>query len=423
MIALALSIAVFTLAGFAVSRLVGPMSWYLGGAGVAGAAVFVAGTMRMPITFTAPAVIAAAVLIAAMRMRHASWNRSLRDACRPVVPSLAMAVSAVALLFISAILPTTDYDGRAFWLMKAKAIAHERAIDGPFFQGLTTVNSRNEYPLLMPIDAALLMAGTSDLDERHTRWFYVFFAIAFALEVRRRFGEWFSPSIGAWSAAILLWLPQIATEPEGGVLSAYSDVALGAFAACAFFELIARESPLRFGLWLSFVTLTKSEGLPLAAVLFVVGVFVFRRRVVQALIPFGTAVAALLIWRSRVERSDELDFATLVFSVPQHFAQYVSSLNVYLLQTIARHDWGYFWLAVVAGAAVLLVRRQLRPVVLAAAVVFPMVLLYAAVFAVSGWEIEVLSDNLAPRTLTHLLGPGLYVLAAGVSLSTVKHGD
>jgi hypothetical protein len=421
---LVLSVLLFTVVGFALSRFIGPMSWYLGGTGAVGTVIFVAGVARIPITITAVSLLIIATAVALTAARNARPRRAWREDFTPAIPTLAMAIAAAALLFIAAITPTTDYDGRAFWLMKAKAIAHERAIDGPFFQGMTTVNSRNEYPLLLPIDAALLMGGAGELDERHTRWFYVFFAIAFALEVRRRFSTWFSPAIGAWSGAILLWLPQIAIDPEGGVLSAYSDVALGAFAACAFFELIDQKSPLRFGLWLAFVMLTKSEGLPLAAVLFAVGVFVFRRRIVTAVVPFAASFAALLIWRGRVERSDELDFARLVFTVPEHTTQYVRSLSVYVRQIITQHDWGFFWLAVVIAAIVLLLRRQLRPVLLCAAVVLPMVLLYAAVFSVSGWELAVLSDNLAPRTLTHLLGPGLYVLAAGVSLSGVKnHGD
>jgi hypothetical protein len=57
-----------------------------------------------------------------------------------------------------------------------------------------------------------------------------------------------------------------------------------------------------------FLTLTKSEGLPYGLVLLCAGVWVFRQRIVAALVPFTLGVATLLAWRSGVPPGDEEDF-------------------------------------------------------------------------------------------------------------------
>lgn len=83
-------------------------------------------------------------------------------------------------------------------------------------------------------------------------------------------------------------------------------------------------------------------------------------------------------------------------------------------QIVASHDWGFLWLSVALAAATLLVRRNWRPLTIASAVILPMVVLYAATFAVTTWDQTVLTGDLAPRVLTHLLGPAFFVLAAGL---------
>ncbi|HVR39629.1 MAG TPA: hypothetical protein VMU84_11080 [Thermoanaerobaculia bacterium] len=276
-------------------------------------------------------------------------------------------------------------------------------VDGPFFLGKAGSNPRNEYPLLVPIDAAVLMVSANDLDDRNVRWLYVMFAAAFAFELARRYG--------AWYGALLLVLPQIAIEGEGGLLSAYSDIPLGAFIACAFFELIDGESPLRFGMWTSFALLTKSEGLPLTMLLMLAGAFVFRRRVALAFTTYVPALITLLMWRARISLSDENDFATLIFALPEHLARFLASLGAMAGQFIAFRDWGLFWLVVLVAAILLARRREWRPLALAGFVIIPMMILYAAIFAVTDWDMRVLTGNLAPRLMTHLLGPAFVLLA------------
>src|SRR6185295_360351 len=110
------------------------------------------------------------------------------------------------------------------------------------------------------------------LDDRQLRWLYLGILAALALLVRERIATLVSPAVGAWCAALLVWIPQFAVETEGGALSAYNDIAIAAFAAGAFFELAEEvltrrggeaarslDREIRLGLWLAFLILTKSE--------------------------------------------------------------------------------------------------------------------------------------------------------------------
>lgn len=387
--------AFFPLVGTALSRLVRGAPVLLGGLGTAGLVIFVAGVWHVPPAWTLIALAVASIAILATFRREESISRA------PLLPSALAALAAAILLFVSAVVPIHDYDGRAFWLMKAKAIAHEGAIDGPFFHGQTAPNRRNEYPLLVPANAAAVLTAAGDLDERHLGWVFAFYAIGLAMAMYRHLARQFGAAAGAWSAAILLWLPQILVDGEGGALSGYADIALGGFVACAFFELVKRESPLRLGMWCAFIVLTKNEGLPLALLLLGVGAAVFRRRIWQAVLPFAFAAAHLLIWRARVERREEEDLARAVLDLPQHFDRYLDCVRAMAAAVMSMRDWGAF--LIVAAVAAFMARRAV-----VFAVVVPMVALYAAVYAVfepSLWPIDTLSDNVAPRLWTHLLGP------------------
>lgn len=387
------TLALFPLVGAAVSRLIGRVQPFLAGAGAVGTLLFVLNLMHVPM-MVALAVIAIATIVALI------VKRGERDERRTEwIPTIIIALVSAWLLFVTAIVPLDDYDGRAFWILKAKALAHEKQVDGPFFLQRETDSPRNQYPLLVPIDAAMPMLAARELDDRHTRWLYALFAIGFALEVRRR--------LGAWTAAIVLCLPEILRAAN----TASSDVALGAFAAAAFFTIAEESSPLQLGFWLACAVLTKSEGLPLAALLLVVGAVVFRKGIVIAAVPFAVSAGALLLWRQRVHRSDEAHFAKLVFDWAQHLRALRGTLAAFVEQLWNFANWGIFWIAVVAALGVLAYQRKWRTVALTTAVIVPMIALYAVSIAVTEFDLTQM-DGLARRLLTHLLGPALYALAA-----------
>ncbi len=207
----------FPLLGAAFARLAGKTSWFLAGAGVNGVALFIAGTLHLPLK-----PVIAALGLAAIFILTTTWSGGL--SARRQAKSLPLHLTAAVLLLGAIVTPVNDYDGRAFWLLKAKAIAHEQRIDGPFFQLQTAHSPRNGYPLLVPLDAATVMMFARDDDDRHTRALYAMFAIALAFEIKRRFAAWFSPATGVWFGTLLLLLPAVMSA-GGGARSAGCDIA------------------------------------------------------------------------------------------------------------------------------------------------------------------------------------------------------
>lgn len=405
MTGLLFTIAWFPLVGLAVSRISRGMNPFLAGVGANGALLFLAGVMHVPLVATVVAIATASFLVLMLLLRRVSPARP--RVRHPLLADIALGFFAAVLLFVSAISPLTDYDGRAFWLLKAKAIVHEQSIDGPFFHGRAAVNPRNEYPLLMPLDAATVMMVAREADERHVRWLYALVAIAFAFELRRRLGGWFG--------ALLLAIPQVAIAGEGGALSAYADLALAAFAGCAVLELASEHpSALRAGLWLSFMVLTKNEGLPFAAIVLLTGAYMLRKRVVVAAIPFATAAAALFLWRSRIEPTDELSY--FIRDLPERLERLPEAVTGFARYVVSFSGWGVFWIVAAVAAAVLVVQRRWKTLWIAAMPAAAMTLLYLIIYIVTDWKTSELVETTAPRLLTHLVGPAMLIIATWIPL-------
>ena len=404
MIGLLITIVLFPLVGWSVAR----RSWgeaFLFGVGLTGAILFLGGVAHVPLVIA----LAGIVLTAGVRL-FATWRSpdSRQPTANSPIATIALAIPLLILAFVSAVTPLNDFDGRAFWVLKAKGIAHEQSIDGPFFHGAT--RPRNHYPILIPLDGAVILGLSRDLDDRQLRWLYVGLLAALALLVRERITKLVSPAAGAWCATLLVWIPQFIVEPEGGALSAYNDIAVAAFAAGAFFELLAADSPIRFGLWLVFLVLTKSEGLPFALVFLMIGTFVFRKRITTPAIVTATATAALLIWRARIPAGDEEDYVRMLPTIPQKLHHFGAALAAFPRHMLNFPSWGLFWIAVVI-AAVIAVRVDRRAALLAIAVIALMLAVYCIVYVSTEWIVSDLIAVTANRLLMHLVAPGIFLLA------------
>lgn len=400
----------FPLIGAAVSR----RNWgeaYLLGAGLLGALLFFCGLLDVPMLATIVVATLAALAIVIDR------RRSLPERVHyPILPTIVLAIPLLVASFNAVIAPAHDFDGRAFWLLKAKVLAADERLDGPFFHGRGTYDPRNTYPLLLPLDGAAIMRIAKERDDYQLRGFYFLFFAALLLHLRERLGRRFSPEAGAWCAAIVAWLPQFAVRTEGSAVSAYSDLPMGAFMTGALFDLIDDEAPSwRFGLWLVFITLTKSEGLPYAIVLLVAAALLRRKRLAPVAILFGTAAFSLLYWRSGIDRSDEelyharlgelLHATGRVGAVVRGMAAHFLSLRV----------WGLFWIAVLAGAACLIARGRWRTARLPLAILGAILAVYFGVYLVTVWQPRDLIDASLDRLLMHLIGPAMLLIASAVS--------
>lgn len=417
----ALIVAVgFSVVGAAVRRLIGGGPRFLLGLGTVGVVLYVALLLHVPAVPVMVAMAAASLLvIPSVAGDLGGWWRETRSA--PPHPKrfyAALGMAAIVapilfLLFASAITPLGDFDGRAFWVLKAKAIAVEERVDGPFFHGLSGLNPKNEYPLLVPLAAGAVMIASGHVDDIEIGWIYVLALGSLALHARR----W----AGVWPAALIVWIPQFAIAAEGGALSGYNDIVLAAFAACAFFELIERESPLRFGVFISLLVLTKNEGLPLALLLLAAGVMIWRGRIVAALAPFGVALATLLVWRLRVDPTDDDRLISLLPTLPDRLERFVPAVTGLVRHAAAFDRWGLFWMAVAVSAGLLAARRQWRLVVLPASLIAGMSCVYIAAYMVTTWPLHDHVEASADRLLMHFIGPAVFLIG-GFAKSRYSHG-
>ena len=183
-------------------------------------------------------------------------------------------------------------------MLKAKAIAREHSITGPFFMGQTSRNAHSQYPLLLPIAAAGIFEATGSDDDRVVRPLYSLIAIAFLVVLRAAMQRVAGVSAAAVITAAVAWLPQFAADNDGGMTSAYSDVPLIAFVSLALLTIVrgdAEKHPWRFGLQLAFIACVKNEGVVLVIALLMLSRFTWK-----SLIPVVGTLAALAAWHAQV---------------------------------------------------------------------------------------------------------------------------
>ena len=425
--AIVITLLWFPLVGAALSRagLRGAAGWYLRGVGACGFALFASGVLGIPMLWMIPFITIAAgiaVLVAPSPEARRGEERY------PLLATLLLCLPLIIFLAVSLIVPLADYDGRVFWILKAKAIFWDLGLDGPFFRGEGSFNPRNAYPLLLPLDAAAVMLMSGSMDDMQIRWLYAGILIAFAFLLRSELGKLTSPAIGAWCAALLVWLPRFGVHWESGALTAYADIAIAAFSTFALLELLGQADPLRFALWTSFLAMTKNEGLPLSLILWMAAIAVWIsdaqarrwRRLLAGTALFTVALGTVFAWRKRVPLSDEQDFISQLVALPEKLDRLVPATGRTLSHLFTFNEWGLFWPAVLVATIVLIRRREWRTLAICAWFFFAFGAMYVAVFVTTVWEMMPLIDQATPRLLMHFVGPGMVLLAMSVKPYTLQ---
>lgn len=424
MIALALTLALFPLAGAATAlllRLPLPPSrmarfafLFLLGIGAHGMVLYLLGAVQVPLGM--PALIAIPLLslaVVAFRWRtYTTTCTTLNDVPRErnVLATIVFALPLLVLLFSASVIPTRDYDGRVTWLPKARAIALEHSIAGPFFHGQRGLDLHNRYPLLLPLDAATVMRLGNDTRNEAARWMYVLIPIC-ALIVMRAMLR--SP----WIAAAVAWLP-VMTSIEGGALAAYSDFALGAFAGVAVLYLIESLTEARacrvVGLFAAFAVLAKNEGAALALALLVAALLVRRKSWLHLLAPILLAQAIVTYWRTLVPAAYDERYDVLIGSLPRSIDRAPAALLAIVRHATDFSEWGLFWIFV-AAATVICAARDRTPRFLIPLIVIVLALSsYTTALMVTSWRIEELASVAVNRLLSQLIIPAACILACAV---------
>lgn len=387
--------------------------WYLLGLGTNGVILFALGTAQIPLTpivVAAPCFAALAVLAFMRNPVPAAIHRY------PAAATLLLLAPAAVTLLLTTILPLADYDGRVTWFPKACAIVHEQSITGPFFQGKHGLNLHNQYPLLLPVNAAAILELSGTVDAEAIRWLYALVPVAALLVARGIVSRLTAPTAVAWIFAALAWLPAIAVRLEGGAGSAYSDLTVAAFFGLATLSIMEGEVAVA-GAWLAFLVLTKNEGVPLAVALVTPAVLLRMvptpRAAGSLVIPPLVTATLLSAWRGMVPSAYDERYGVLVRELPRRLDRLDDAARALVTRAMAVESWGFFWLAVAAGSVCILLRARRRAPLLSVAVIALGLAGYTAVLAVTSWDIEELARVTADRLLVHFVIPAGAVLVMG----------
>lgn len=399
---------------------------FLLGVGVNGTLLFIAGLLGLAINRTTCIVLLVAALIAGFAMRkrrrqHSSENLAAPPPVAQARLALVLMLIPVAFAMVDAVsVPLRDWDGRAFWVLKGKAIAHEESITGPFFNGLGARNLHSEYPLMMPLADASMFALLGDDDDRHVRGIYVLSGLALLLVMRGWLTRSYGTTIGSCIPVAVAWLPQFATAEAGSMLTAYADLPLTAFAAAGLLESVGRGRPVLVGLWAAFALQTKNEGMVIAAaILAIYGVMEAQRdsmrslakKIAVALIPVALTFALLAAWRAMIPLEYDENYAGRVSAIASALPNLASAARLFLARAIDPQLWGVFWLIVVAAIPVAIMARGRRLAIASVAFIVLVSIAYVVAYAVSGWKLDELAKVSGGRLLLHLVPAAAVLLA------------
>lgn len=395
---------------------------YLLGLGVVGIYGHLAGAIRLPLT-TATYLLPwiSAVIIVIRRRRSAETVTATPEPRSSIALTAAVVMSipvAVAILQTFAV-PLGDYDGRTFWMLKARAIAHEESLTGPFFRGETSRHPHSEYPLLMPISSAVVFKLTSSDDDRTARWVFTLTAIAFLVTLRRLLRTVSSANVSAVVVSAVAWLPQFAIETDGGAASAYADIPVAAFTTVALTFIARGELAVpQLAISLASLPLIKNEGAVIALVLAACALALGNRDRLRFLQRSGSltlfAIVILSAWRAAVPLEHDENYPHLLRSIGETYGRAPTAMRELLSRMLDVDRWGLFW-AIALVALPLAWKRSRRLTFNVVAAATAIAATYVLMYTVTNWNIAELANSSANRLLMHVVPFAAIVLATSAA--------
>jgi hypothetical protein len=379
------------------------------------------------------AVVCVALAFFGWRLkRNANANFALPKPRNVTEWILAAIIAAeIAILLLVSFKHTLGWDGLLNWEMKARyAFLNGGVIPSSYYAGAERLFSHPEYPLGIPNTESWLYLWMGEPNQFWVKiifpLFYAACAPLLALLVARLSDK---RLIGLATAALLPFVPSISASP-GGIVVGYVDVPLSVFYLAAlgylllWFKSDKREFLFVFAACSALLLWIKSEGIILWAVLTLLAfaLSISKRRVPHFVLWILPGIALLFAWRiflKVVHCRPPSDFYRVTVSLLRDNAgRFGEILRTLLAELSEPVHWSIFWL--VAGVAViyLLASRKIEKLVLAVAVIFPIVF-YSATYLFSTWpSYTAHMTSSMPRLLLHVMPAGW--LAIGFALAQPK---
>jgi hypothetical protein len=409
------------------------LSWLLG-TGAVSLLLWICGM------FCSGFVLQAVVTIACLALAILGWRARQHANAKFVLPRPAsvtewifsgiVLVEIAVLLFVS-FKHTLGWDGLLNWELKARyAFFNGGSIPSSYYSSAGRAFSHPEYPLGIPFTELWLYLWMGEPNQFWVKiifpLFYAAGAPLLAVLVSRLSGRrW----LGLLIAALLPFVPSISASP-GGVVVGYVDVPLSVFYLAAlgyllcWFKTDDRQFIGVFAACSALLPWIKSEGIILWAVLVALGVILSfaKHRLAQFLVSITPGLLLVVCWRiylKLIHLWPHSDFVIPNFSWLSDNIGRLRDIFVILFEELSEPvHWSIFWLLAAVAIVYLFVSRKLEKVILAGAIVLPVVL-YSLIYLFSNWpSYTAHMTSSVPRLLLHVM-PAAW-LAIGLALSQPK---
>lgn len=409
------------------------LAWLLG-CGVVSLLLWICGA------FCSGFVLQSVVTVACVALGIFGWRLKRNANARFTLPRPAnvtewilatiVAVEIAVLVFVS-FKHTLGWDGLLNWEMKARyAFLSGGVIPSSYYSSAGRAFSHPEYPLGIPFTELWLYLWMGEPNQFWVKiifpLFYAACAPLLALLVARLSGKrW----IGLTIAALLPFVPSISASP-GGVVVGYVDFPLSVFylvaLGCLFFWFKTDDHAYRFifAACSALLPWIKSEGIILWAVLVLLGfaLSVSKRRIPQFVLSIAPGLVLIFAWRiflKIVHVWPPSDFSRPSFSLLRNNANRLGEILTTLISELSEPvHWSIFWLLAGVAVVYLIGSRKLEKLVLALAVILP-IILYSATYLFSTWpSYTAHMTSSMPRLLLHVMPAGW--MAIGLALAQPK---
>jgi hypothetical protein len=390
--------------------------------------------------FCSGLILQTVVTIACLGLAILGWRAKKRSNATFALPrpsnvtewilSGIVLIEIAVLLFVS-FKHTLGWDGLLNWELKARyAFLNGGSIPSSYYSSAGRAFSHPEYPLGIPFTELWLYLWMGEPNQFWVKiifpLFYAACAPLLALLVSRLSGKrWLSLLV----AALLPFVPSISASP-GGVVVGYVDVPLSVFYLAAlgyllcWFKTEGRQFIIVFAACSALLPWIKSEGIILWAVLVALGFILglSKHRLAQFLVSITPGLLLVLCWKiylKLVHLWPHSDFVTQSLNwLRDNFGRLRDIFRILFEEVSEPVHWSIFWLLAAVAVVYLFTSRKLEKVILAGAVVLP-VILYSLIYLFSSWpSYTAHMTSSVPRLLLHVMPAGW--LAIGLALSQAK---
>jgi hypothetical protein len=331
------------------------------------------------------------------------------------IATLAWAV--IGMTVAAVLLPVTEWDACAIWMLKAKVLTTHALSDRPvYFSDSGFSYSHHQYPPLFPMLSAGFLAAGGSLDDPIAKAGSLLMFLSLGLMIHGTLATRIGTARALCITAATLGTPVILRWSATGT----ADIALATF-GCGGAIFLAQWSEhqrwgdlIAAGLFFAMAAMTKNEGIALAAIAGAIAVIfavpfgirgvVRRCRTAACFAAIVLTIALPWLWWCRsLPRTDEDYLGAARVSTMIHNANRLPTILAGMVADLTSPSrWGLLFIALAMATIVTpraIRHRAIAPIWL---LLIGQFAVYVIVYVITPWSLDVLMANSTDRLMFHL---------------------